>query len=80
MGASASSVVASDGDANAGILSDRSSPNLPNVALFRELVQTNFVNGNVVVATDGESVDVFFREISAAPYLCARHFLTVMRR
>jgi serine/threonine protein kinase len=79
MGASASNVVASDGDANAGILSDRSSPNLPNVSLFRELVQTNFVNGPVVVATDGE-VDVFFREISAAPYLCARHFLTAMRR
>jgi serine/threonine protein kinase len=78
MGASASNVVASDGDANVGILSDRSSPSLPNVALFRELVQTNFVNGPVVVATDGE-VDVFFREISSAPYLCARHFLTAMR-
>jgi serine/threonine protein kinase len=78
MGASASSVVAADGDANAGILSDRSTPSLPNVTLFRELVQTNFVNGPVVVATDGE-VDVFFREISGAPYLCARHFLTAMR-
>jgi serine/threonine protein kinase len=78
MGASASSVVASDGDTNAGILSDRANPSLPNVTLFCELVQTNFVNGQVVVATDGE-VDVFFREISGAPYLCARHFLTAMR-
>jgi serine/threonine protein kinase len=78
MGANASNVVASDGDANAGVLSDRSAPNLPNVTLFRELVQTNFANGHVVVATDGE-VDVFFREISGAPYLCARHFLTAMR-
>jgi serine/threonine protein kinase len=78
MGASASNVVASNGDANTGILSDRGSPTLPNVALFRELVITNFVNGPVVVATDGE-VDVFFREISGAPYLCARHFLTALR-